>query len=367
MKTRSEEWHEVHRTIMGGSDAAAACGLSKWQTRLEVFLEKRGVVPPDEAGEQAYWGHRHEATVLSEYAMRHEVTVLGRVKRMQDGEMIEVPALFLPDLSVELVPDGDPHLAWLETLRHAEHEFMGANLDGVVFNGGSEPATILDAKTAGAYMRGEWGETGTDHIPDDALCQQLHYAEVVRSILGRPIPFVLPTLIGGNEYREFPVEWDESAVAGIIEQEIELWERIKRNDPPEVTAGDTDALKKLYPWASPETTLMAESGGALEELAKALKRARMASDEAGEVTKLAENEIKVLMKDHDRIEGVNWKIPWSNVQPKPKTDWQAVARHMQNLGQVTDALFGETVDLNTETPKPYRRFDYKRGIAKLEV
>ena len=37
-----QAWLAERRTGIGGSDAAAACGLSKYKTRLELWLDKRG-------------------------------------------------------------------------------------------------------------------------------------------------------------------------------------------------------------------------------------------------------------------------------------------------------------------------------------
>ena len=40
IEAHSKEWHENRRTGIGGSDAAAVLGMSKWKTPYQVWREK---------------------------------------------------------------------------------------------------------------------------------------------------------------------------------------------------------------------------------------------------------------------------------------------------------------------------------------
>jgi len=39
---KSEEWKELRRSSIGGSDAGAIIGLNKWASPLTVYLDKKG-------------------------------------------------------------------------------------------------------------------------------------------------------------------------------------------------------------------------------------------------------------------------------------------------------------------------------------
>jgi len=51
-----EEWLEWRKKGIGGSDASAVCGVSRYRSPIELWLEKTGQLPDSEAGEAAYWG-----------------------------------------------------------------------------------------------------------------------------------------------------------------------------------------------------------------------------------------------------------------------------------------------------------------------
>ena len=65
-----EEWLALRMHGLGGSDAAAACGMSKWKSPLMLWLEKTGKQASQAAGEAAYWGTIMEPILRNEFAKR---------------------------------------------------------------------------------------------------------------------------------------------------------------------------------------------------------------------------------------------------------------------------------------------------------
>lgn len=67
------DWLEVRKRGIGGSDAAAAVGLSPYKSQLELWLEKTGrdaELPkpdPDDSTEPVYWGTLLEPIVAAAY------------------------------------------------------------------------------------------------------------------------------------------------------------------------------------------------------------------------------------------------------------------------------------------------------------
>jgi predicted phage-related endonuclease len=47
------DWLQYRRNGIGGSDLAAICGISKYKTLLNVYLEKLGEAPEDTMSEAA--------------------------------------------------------------------------------------------------------------------------------------------------------------------------------------------------------------------------------------------------------------------------------------------------------------------------
>ena len=130
-----EEWLEYRRQGIGGSDASVVCGINRYKSPVELWLDKTGQLPPQEAGEAAYWGTQLEPFVRAEFTRRTGIWVDHRS----------------------------------ELLQSEEHPFMLANLDGIceVPDVGT---CVFEAKTASAYKAGEW----EDAIPDEYMCQIQH-------------------------------------------------------------------------------------------------------------------------------------------------------------------------------------------------
>ena len=194
---------EVRRSGLGGSDCAVVFGLNPYRTPFQLYLEKVGEVPPADLSdnEAVYWGTALEDLVAQRYAERMEV----RVRRNN------------------------------RTLRHQHYPFMMAHLDREVVG----QDVILECKTAGEYMSGQWGEEFTSQVPPHYLLQCLHYLVVT----GKP-ECHLAVLIGGNKHRIYVIKaCDFVQEITMIPITLErFWQRVIDRDPPGATNADDLAL-----------------------------------------------------------------------------------------------------------------------------
>src|SRR5690349_22686234 len=74
------QWLSARRSGVGGSDAAAALGLSKFKTPYQLWLEKTRLLEPDDldAVERVHFGRIMEDIIAREYARRNGVKVRRR-------------------------------------------------------------------------------------------------------------------------------------------------------------------------------------------------------------------------------------------------------------------------------------------------
>ncbi len=174
-------------TGIGGTDAAAIVGADPYKTPYELWLEKRGETAPEDLSENAAveWGNRLEDVVADAYAERTGQQV-HRVRR---------------------------------TLRHPEHLFMMAHLDRRIVGARAG----LEVKTAGdwAARSDEWGPDGSDRVPMKYLFQVQHYMAVTGYER-----FDVAVLIGGRDFRVYPLARNEDLIAMLIEREAAFWASI---------------------------------------------------------------------------------------------------------------------------------------------
>jgi len=251
-----QEWLEYRNLGIGGSDASVVCGINKWKSPIELYMEKLGMLPPSEAGEAAYWGNRLEDLVKEEFTLRTGI------------EVVPVNAI----------------------LQHEDYPFMLANLDGVCEH--PEYGTVVfEAKTAGQYMASEWGD---DKIPDVYMLQLQHYM-CVTGLKGAYIA----VLIGGNDFRWQFVHRDDELISMLIELESEFWDRVQSNIPPELDGSDASAkfIKEHFPDSVPESivTLPDEAEYLVEQYNYAVHEI----DRFTESKQDAENKLKQMLGDNE--------------------------------------------------------------------
>lgn len=214
-----KEFLERRKEGLGGSDAAVVCGLSPWQTELELYLEKRGELNNSSVTEYLFWGSNNEDEIASTFAVALDL----KVRRTS-------------------------HL-----YRHPDHSFLIANLDRII----ESDDTLLECKTANAFKASDWGtgielelvedpdtldiryavkdpnwkekigEVAFDEVPEYYLCQVQHSL----AASGRQAAY-LAVLIGGNTFRVFYIQRDEAFIEALIELESAFWTRVLEGNAP---------------------------------------------------------------------------------------------------------------------------------------
>ncbi|OUN37889.1 hypothetical protein B5G28_09940 [Faecalibacterium sp. An77] len=263
------DWLDYRKQGIGGSDAAVVCGISRYKSPVELWMEKTGRMPDQEAGEAAYWGTQLEGLVRTEFTKRTGIQVEHR----------------------------------MELLRSDEHPFMQANLDGTCVHPEFGPC-IFEAKTASAFKAGEW----EDGIPDEYFLQVQHYMAVT----GYGGCYIA-ALIGGNSFRWKFIPRDEELIALLVQLEADFWQHVQSETPPPLDGSSASArfLAERFPSSVPRSTV------ALPENAAALVQQY---DEAGQQIKLlterkqeAENLLKEMLGDHETGTAGDHLVTWKNV------------------------------------------------------
>ena len=232
-------------------------------------MEKTDQLPPQEAGESAYWGTQLEALVRAEFTKRTGIEV-SQVNQILQSE--EIP-------------------------------FMLANLDGVCDIPGIGPC-VFEAKTASAYKAGEW----EDAIPDEYMCQVQHYL----SVTGYQGAYIA-VLIGGNTFRWKFIERDEELISMLVELESAFWSHVQDGTPPPLDGSEASKqfLSERFPTSVPKSQislpdtavdLLAQYDEACEELEAVTERKQK-----------AENLLKQMMGDNEIGTAGDRVITWKSV------------------------------------------------------
>lgn len=219
--------HELRRTGIGGSDVAKILGLSTWGTASKVYFEKIGALAPSS----------------------------GEDKRQRLGNVYQrgIIDYYCEEIDARIVA-YEPGL-----VRHPDIPFLLANLDAIVAEGDEGPVTgfsdawNVDAKNVHWRNKDQWGEEGSDQLPDDAFYQGHHYNFVTRR---HRTDFAVA--IGGDVPRIMTVPADDEFYALVIPKLEEFWWHVQNlvEIPPDFNHATTaDLMKKLFPHVDVERTV----------------------------------------------------------------------------------------------------------------
>lgn len=297
--------------FIGGSDAAAALGLSPWKSPMELWLEKTGKSSAIVATEAMRWGVALEDVVAKHFEEEHKVKVWKTTKVITDGVLAA---------SIDRFVTPSQHEHHISKNRILARE-------------------LLEVKTA---RSGDgWGNAGTDEIPLYYQCQVQQYLGITRCELAH-----IALLVGGSSYLEYLVKPDVESF-GRMKDAIEKWWRdyVVSEEPPDPRCADD--VEKLFPGkidmarvASLDVDVairkMIEIKASIAEMEADYERNKtLVCSEMGENTLLT------------RPDGTPL-VTWRHAKGKPQTDWNAVLKELPN--------YKEVVAKNTVSGNGYRQF-----------
>ena len=177
-KLSREEWLELRQIGIGGSDAAAACGFSKWKSPAQLYIEKTCQIQKEEGESE----HLRQGRDFEDYVAQRFCEETGKKVRRDNFMMAD-----------------------------SEYPFLIADIDRRVVG---EDA-ILECKTTTPYNRDKWAD---GQIPIEYELQCLHYM----SVTGARKCYIA-CLVFGTDFIIREIDWDDETIQMLRAKEIEFW------------------------------------------------------------------------------------------------------------------------------------------------
>ncbi|MDP4164415.1 MAG: YqaJ viral recombinase family protein [Bacillota bacterium] len=283
-----ETWLHLRTKGIGGSDAAVVLGLSKWKTPFELYLEKSGLVIPEEIqSDAAYFGTQLEDLVAKEFEKRS-----GKKVRRKNA-----------------------------ILQHPEHEFIIANVDRMIVG----EKAILECKTASAYLAKEWEN---DEIPESYIIQIQHYLGVLGPEYKKGY---FAVLIGGNKFVWKEIARDDELIELIFQREIEFWNNhVLVNIPPALDGSSAaeQYLKQRYnrEEKGKSVDFTSEYKEKIDEYLEIKSSVKALEEQMKEI----ENQIKYEMKDAELGFVKNYQTEWKSITSN-RVDTKKLKEHFPDI------------------------------------
>ena len=268
LKMSREEWLELRRHGIGGSDAAAVLGVSRYKSPFGVYLDKTTEMP--------------------------DVTT----PVMEMGNLLEdyVAKLFEQESGMKVARRN-------RTYTNSDHPFMLANIDRYVI--GQQAG--LECKTTTKYS---WKGWDTGEIPPEYYWQCQHYM----AVLGYKRWFLAVLFRDTGDFRWMQVDRDDAGIDRMIAAESEFWGRVVGKNPPPASGleSETELIDEMYPAESAtgesvDLTSLSEIISTRARLAQELKDGKAAMD-------ALDQQIKRAMGTAQEGKAGNFTVSWKACQ-----------------------------------------------------
>lgn len=296
----------LRKDSIGGSAIAALAGLSRWATPIELY-------------ESMVHGQEKESTLA-----------------MRLGTALEDP---VADLYAE---ETGRWLRRVDTCRHPSKAFAIATPDRAVFalpvaalakkkllerEQLADAERLLEVKTTTWRLAEEWGQEGTDEIPEHHLCQ----VQWTLGVTGKQFSDVL-VLFDRDRIGRYSVRFSPALFDGLLEiGERFLVDHVAKGVPPPPDASDhyAEFLSRRFPEqkAGQLVNMTAEQ----IELLKDYGRLKEASRRLELLVKLRGNELRAAIGENEGLVMGPLKATWKKSRDTSKTDWEGCANEALSL------------------------------------
>lgn len=326
-------FHQERLSGLGGSDIGAILGLNPWRTPYQVFLEKIGEAAPFEGNLQTRFGTYAEEFVAREYCEQ-----TGRQVQRFNPMLRHPTAPLIGHVDRLVIPEGAKRASYRQEIRTD----LG-----------------LEAKTASAFATGrdsEWGDSGTDQVPDAYLTQSAVYM----ALTGCP-HWDLAVLFGNQEFRIYHLARDLELEAMILDEASRFWiDHVLARNPP-TPSSEAEARQR---WPRHSEGLVLEADDALTVMLQHLADCKRRGKEVADEEQALKDLILPLLADADNVRRGEMSLATYRAnKDSQRTDWQKVATFLRPL--VDDAVYANILASYTTTTPGARVLRLAKDLERM--
>ena len=161
----------------------------------------------------------------------------------------------------------------------------------------------------------------------------------------------LPFLIGGNDFRIYHVERDDTLISQLIEIGEAWWKAYVETGVAPEPDGSLDDMRSRLSLHPRDSGDILDATPELDDLARQLAEVKARLDEAEAQKEALELQLKNIIGDASGIAGADWSCTWKKAKDSKATDWKAACAKA--------GVSQEIIDACTSTRTGARRFLFK--------
>ena len=284
------KWLAERKFGIGGSDAAAILGLSKYRSGWQVWAEKTGLIESTETNEAMHWGTLSEDIIAREWSRRTGKKIRRRT----------------------------------QTVRHKDHAVIAASIDRDVLG----ESAGLEIKKVSAYCMDDWQRNGP---PPDCLFQVHHYLLAT----GWDRWYVAAWF--GHAMLSWVIERDKETLDMLARRELDWWQKhvVYGVEPdPDGSEAYTEAIKRRYANADADAATVEIS----DDLAARYASAKAGREEWERAEERCRQEIMAALGEATMATCSMGRVTWKQQAGRSKLDTESIEKdHPGLLAKYTTA------------------------------
>lgn len=267
-----EEWIQVRKKYIGGSDAGAILGVNPYRGAMDVWLDKNTDQTKDLESEAIRQGND-----LEDYVAKRFSEATGLKVRRDRSMMVSV-----------------------------ENPFMLADIDRRIVGRNA----ILECKTTAAYNGSQWDD---GKVPPSYYAQVQHYIAVT----GAETAFIAVAILG-RDFKYYEIEPNDSYIRAMIEMEKDFYETSMERGlmpSPDGTKAASEAIKAFYKGGIPDTVDLSENEEAID-MAHDYLSFKAEKKMLEDAIRAKEQGLQMLLKNNEKGIAGDFEITWPSYTRK---------------------------------------------------
>jgi putative phage-type endonuclease len=321
-KERMLEWLRERKKRITATDVASIMRLEgAYSTPMGVYLDKTDpyIDEGQDVPEYMVWGRKLQGPILEGYAE-------------QTGRR---------------VVQSDP----FDLVTIEEHPLLGASLDAEEVDGERSPVEAKNIAVKGP----EWGEDGTDEIP-----QKFYTQLQVQMMVTRTTRAYLAVLFGGRKLAVYVVEYDRDIASAIEEAATRFWkDHVEADVPPPVDGGEDwsrflRSKQHKYP-------IVLQADAQIDALGHRLGEVREKIAVLEEQQSIMRNTLLALIDQNAGVKGTGWSATYRRNKDTSTVDYKAA---LTEACSNSPKLYMDLLSRHTIIKPGYRVFRYLKKEDK---
>lgn len=282
---------------ISGTQIGTILGLNPYQTPMELYMRKLGLLELEPENEAMKWGSAAEHVVARRYAKEHPDCRLG--------------------------PSADVGYDYKTPLVHEEYSWWTGTPDRRI-ESHNFPSGLLEIKIVGERMAHLWGDPPDGDVPEQYLTQVAWYLPLLDVEWAD-----LAVQIGNKDYRVYRINRDRELEDQLRDAALAfINDHLIPQIPPPIDGSESSRRYLNYKYPQDRQPLLEPTDDDILELVKELRDTNEYLKTIEGTKANLENQIKSIIGDAAGMKGEWGKLTWTKNKDSVKTEWEKLARSL---------------------------------------